>query len=238
MKTLTPRRLTAAVTAAALGTMLGAATGAFARDDDDKGNDFSARLSGFNEVHFSGGPPATLRGAVSTKASGSFRLKIDEPLRTHPLRADLSGPRRRRDAGAHPLRPAPYGRRHHGLALPDRGQPGARSRDLTPTLPVPGFGHRDGHDLPRPRSSRRPARASTPEISTRWSGRYAPAPPTRTCTPRCSRRARSAARSAKAAGTAKASSGNRGYELRGFRKRGKARREPGFILSLFHKGGG
>ena len=37
MRTLTPRRLTAAVIAAALGSMLGAATGTFARDDDDKG---------------------------------------------------------------------------------------------------------------------------------------------------------------------------------------------------------
>ncbi len=67
MKTLTPRRLTAAVIAAALGTMLGAATGAFARDDDDKGNDFSARLSGFNEVHFTSVLRRTLRGAISTK---------------------------------------------------------------------------------------------------------------------------------------------------------------------------
>jgi hypothetical protein len=40
-----------------------------------------AHLSGFNEVHFSGGSavsPATLRGAVSTKASGSFAARIHE----------------------------------------------------------------------------------------------------------------------------------------------------------------
>jgi len=37
-----------------------------------------ARLSGFNEVHFSGGPPATLRGAISTGARGKFRAKLDE----------------------------------------------------------------------------------------------------------------------------------------------------------------
>lgn len=49
--------------------------------DDDK---FAARLSGYNEVHFSGGslgPPfsaATLRGAVSTKASGKFHAEIDK----------------------------------------------------------------------------------------------------------------------------------------------------------------
>ena len=36
------------------------------------------RLSGFNEVHFSGGPPATLRGAISTGARGKFRAKLDE----------------------------------------------------------------------------------------------------------------------------------------------------------------
>ena len=33
---------------------------------------FTAQLSGYNEVHFVAGPPAALRGAVSTKASGSF----------------------------------------------------------------------------------------------------------------------------------------------------------------------
>jgi hypothetical protein len=37
-----------------------------------------AHLSGFNEVHFSGGPPATLRGAISTAASGAFSAKIFE----------------------------------------------------------------------------------------------------------------------------------------------------------------
>jgi hypothetical protein len=49
--------------------------------DDDHPNQrhhVQARLSGFNEVHFSGGPPATLRGAVSTAASGAFTARIDE----------------------------------------------------------------------------------------------------------------------------------------------------------------
>ena len=36
------------------------------------------RLSGYNEVHFSAGPPAALRGAISTGASGKFKAKIDE----------------------------------------------------------------------------------------------------------------------------------------------------------------
>jgi len=35
-------------------------------------------LSGFNEVHFIAGPPAALRGAVSTPASGKFVAEIDE----------------------------------------------------------------------------------------------------------------------------------------------------------------
>jgi hypothetical protein len=39
---------------------------------------FDATLSGFEEVHFAGGPPATLRGAISTGASGRFRGKFDE----------------------------------------------------------------------------------------------------------------------------------------------------------------
>ena len=50
--------------------MLGAATGAFARDDDDKGSDFSARLSGFDEISRvggGGGGSGAVRGAVSTK---------------------------------------------------------------------------------------------------------------------------------------------------------------------------
>jgi len=38
---------------------------------------FSAQLSGFNEVHFSAGPPATLRGAVSTIATGSFSATLN-----------------------------------------------------------------------------------------------------------------------------------------------------------------
>jgi CHRD domain len=47
-------------------------------DDDshNKSHHFSARLSGYNEVHFSGGSPATLRGAISTKAKGTFRARL------------------------------------------------------------------------------------------------------------------------------------------------------------------
>jgi hypothetical protein len=41
-------------------------------------NQFATRLSGFNEVHFSSGPPATTVGAISTPAKGSFRARIDD----------------------------------------------------------------------------------------------------------------------------------------------------------------
>jgi hypothetical protein len=49
--------------------------------DNDRHNQshkVQAHLSGFNEVHFSAGPPATLRGAVFTAARGKFVTKIDE----------------------------------------------------------------------------------------------------------------------------------------------------------------
>jgi hypothetical protein len=68
-----PRNLPGAL--AVLGLALTAAPAA--ADDDDKDRSFRARLSGYNEVHFSGGPPATLRGAVSTKARGTFRATLD-----------------------------------------------------------------------------------------------------------------------------------------------------------------
>ena len=88
MKTLKPRPLTAAIAAAMLVGMIATLPAALAKDDDHKGHGTSAKLSGFNEVHFSGGggialpiPAATLRGAVSTKAKGSFKAKIDDVLR-------------------------------------------------------------------------------------------------------------------------------------------------------------
>lgn len=39
---------------------------------------FSTRLSSFNEVHFNAGPPATLRGAISSAAKGSFKATLDK----------------------------------------------------------------------------------------------------------------------------------------------------------------
>ena len=47
---------------------------------DDHRKTFEATLSGYNEVHFAAGPPATLRGAVSTGASGRFKATIDDRL--------------------------------------------------------------------------------------------------------------------------------------------------------------
>jgi hypothetical protein len=56
-----------------------ASTTLYADDDRHKdSNHFSAKLSGYNEVHFSGGPPATLRGAISTKAKGTFRARLNK----------------------------------------------------------------------------------------------------------------------------------------------------------------
>lgn len=81
MKALTHRPLTAAITASIFGCMIGAVPAAFADDDDhNKRHRVSARLSSFNEVHFSAGPPATLRGAISTAAKGSFEARIDDAL--------------------------------------------------------------------------------------------------------------------------------------------------------------
>jgi hypothetical protein len=44
----------------------------------DKNHRLRTRLSGYNEVHFVPGPPAALRGAISTEARGKFTAKIDE----------------------------------------------------------------------------------------------------------------------------------------------------------------
>jgi hypothetical protein len=49
-------------------------------DDDhhDRNHRLRTRLSGYNEVHFVPGPPAALRGAISSGARGKFTAKIDE----------------------------------------------------------------------------------------------------------------------------------------------------------------
>ena len=76
MRTLTMR--SAATTLAALAVGFSAAAAAENRNEGDR---FSARLSGYNEVHFIAGVPA-LRGAISTQARGSFRAVIDDRAET------------------------------------------------------------------------------------------------------------------------------------------------------------
>jgi hypothetical protein len=56
----------------ALGTVTATTAG------DDRHDRFSTELSGYNEVHFIAGPPAALRGAVSTPATGKFKARIDD----------------------------------------------------------------------------------------------------------------------------------------------------------------
>ena len=51
---------------------------AFADERDGNGKAYSTGLSGYSEVHFSAGPPAALRGAVSTNGTGRFKAEIDE----------------------------------------------------------------------------------------------------------------------------------------------------------------
>jgi hypothetical protein len=74
MTTLTRR--SAAATLAVL--IAGFSAAATADDDRDKGAQFSARLSGYNEVHFIAAPTPALRGAISTQARGTFRAVIDD----------------------------------------------------------------------------------------------------------------------------------------------------------------
>ena len=67
-------------------TLLTAATVPQAARADRDDDTFRARLSGYNEVHFSGGaftPPATftpgfLRGAISTPARGKFKAELNK----------------------------------------------------------------------------------------------------------------------------------------------------------------
>lgn len=77
-----------ALAAAVLAALMGSFTTATADDRSSREDDFAARLSGYNEVHFVAGnaaatppvPPA-LRGAISTAARGSFRAEIDDRRR-------------------------------------------------------------------------------------------------------------------------------------------------------------
>ena len=90
MKVHTLRSLAAAVAALTAGFICGYAPLA-AADDDHRRGLITTRLSGFNEVHFSAGPPATLRGAVSTKATGRFRAAIHDRADTIEYELNYAG---------------------------------------------------------------------------------------------------------------------------------------------------
>ena len=75
----TPMPRSVAATLAAL--TVGFSAAAMADKDGNDGDRFSARLSGFNEVHSATATTAE-RGAVSTQASGSFRAVIDDGAST------------------------------------------------------------------------------------------------------------------------------------------------------------
>src|SRR4030088_484700 len=79
----TPRSVAATLAAFTVG--LSAA--AIAANDRNDGDRFSARLSGYNEVHFIAGTPA-LRRAISPQARGGVRAVIDP--RATPIHYELS----------------------------------------------------------------------------------------------------------------------------------------------------
>lgn len=83
MRVLSPRSVCAALAALTAGFSASAMA-----DNDRKEDKFAARLSGYNEVHFIAGPPAALRGAISTGASGKFRAEIDD--RAQMIQYELS----------------------------------------------------------------------------------------------------------------------------------------------------
>jgi hypothetical protein len=58
--------------------LIGLGSIAIALAGEDHRDRFATHLSGYNEVHFIGGPPAALRGAISTPAKGTFKARIDD----------------------------------------------------------------------------------------------------------------------------------------------------------------
>lgn len=68
----------ATIRRSALAAALAAATfGLSASADEGRPDNFRARLSSYNEVHFIAAPPA-LRGAISSAATGRFQAEIDD----------------------------------------------------------------------------------------------------------------------------------------------------------------
>jgi hypothetical protein len=126
----------AAIAALTLGYV---ATAAVAVADDDRDRRVAANLSGYNEVHFSAGPPAALRGAISTKATGKFSARIDGDVIHYTLSyKDLEG--NVTQAHIH------FGQRHSvggivvWLCQTDGVLAPVDVRALTPTCPGPSEG--------------------------------------------------------------------------------------------------
>jgi hypothetical protein len=76
MTTPTPRSVAATLAVFTIGF----SAAAIADNDRNDGDRFSARLSGYNEVH-SASSTAAERGAISTSARGSFKAELDEGRR-------------------------------------------------------------------------------------------------------------------------------------------------------------
>ena len=77
MTTRMPRSVAATLAAFTVGF----SAAAMADNDQNEGDRFSARLSGYNEVHSANATTAE-RGAISTDARGSFRAVIDDGAST------------------------------------------------------------------------------------------------------------------------------------------------------------
>ena len=73
----------------ALAAALAASTfGLSASADEGRPDNFRARLSSYNEVHFIAAPTPALRGAISSAATGRFHAEIDD--RGDSIRYELS----------------------------------------------------------------------------------------------------------------------------------------------------
>lgn len=70
------RNILSAVWAIAISFLI--AGNGYSDDKLHKDHKFFTRLSSFNEVHFVAGPPAALRGAISSGASGSFSATLNK----------------------------------------------------------------------------------------------------------------------------------------------------------------
>ena len=115
--------------------------GLSATADEGKPDNFRARLSSYNEVHFIAAPTPALRGAISSVASGSFRAEIDNKSDTIDYSltySDLEGVVTQ--AHIH------FGQRHTpgGIVVwlcQTAGTPApAAVADVTPTCPGPSAG--------------------------------------------------------------------------------------------------